>query len=221
MLWRKGDRIRKSLLLHQQPAYQVPQALARHNPGEFPSANVRTAPTPSEPNTPIAEPGFIVANAPTTIIPQVPEESEEPDRHPDQASMLPDENAVGQQNRVEDSEDKRSQEEVMSSSSLESTEVSKTQETEKEAEKTEAPKPSEQKQPVEVSEPEKKVEIIEEKMTNLNTKEEVVDEDHRPQPPDDDSVPPVDDNVPDDSGEDEMPDSTTPAIVDNDEDDDL
>ena len=36
--------------------------MARHTAGDFPSTNIRTAPTPSEPNTPIAE-GFSVANA--------------------------------------------------------------------------------------------------------------------------------------------------------------
>ena len=63
-LWRKGDRVRKSLLLHQQHSNypQIPHAMARHNPGDYPSANVRTAPTPSEPNTPIAEPGCTVPN---------------------------------------------------------------------------------------------------------------------------------------------------------------
>lgn len=83
-LWRKGDpRTRKG---QQMPpsgfpvsAYQVPHAMARHNPGEFPSANVRTAPTPSEPNTPIAEPGFTVSNT----FPQ-----QQPHQHP---SPLPEE----------------------------------------------------------------------------------------------------------------------------------
>jgi hypothetical protein len=65
-LWRKGDRVRKGLNLHNTPnAYQVPHAMARHNPGDYPSANVRTAPTPSEPNTPIAEPG-------TNYVPSLP-----------------------------------------------------------------------------------------------------------------------------------------------------
>ena len=65
-------------------SYQVPHAMARHNPGEFPSANVRTAPTPSEPNTPIAEPGFTVPNTfPQQQQPQHPpplpeEDGEEP-----------------------------------------------------------------------------------------------------------------------------------------------
>merc|ERR550534_2302665 len=53
--------------------------MARHNPGEFPSANVRTAPTPSEPNTPIAELGFTVSNT----FPQ-----QQPHQHP---SPLPEE----------------------------------------------------------------------------------------------------------------------------------
>merc|ERR1712083_167977 len=87
-LWRKGDpRNRKG---QQMPpsglpvsAYQVPHAMARHNPGDYPSANVRTAPTPSEPNTPIAEPGFTVPNTFAQQQPQYPpplqeEEGEEP-----------------------------------------------------------------------------------------------------------------------------------------------
>merc|ERR1712166_574744 len=88
-LWRKGDpRTRKGQQMPPSglpvPAYQVPHAMARHNPGEFPSANVRTAPTPSEPNTPIAEPGFTVSNTfPQQQPPQHPsplpeEEGEEP-----------------------------------------------------------------------------------------------------------------------------------------------
>merc|ERR1712166_1013746 len=83
-LWRKGDpRTRKGQQMPPSglpvPAYQVPHAMARHNPGEFPSANVRTAPTPSEPNTPIAEPGFTVSNT----FPQ-----QQPHQHP---SPLPEE----------------------------------------------------------------------------------------------------------------------------------
>ena len=63
----------------EKNTFQVPHAMARHNPGEFPSANVRTAPTPSEPNTPIAEPGFTVSNT----FPQ-----QQPHQHP---SPLPEE----------------------------------------------------------------------------------------------------------------------------------
>jgi len=51
-LWRKSDRPRK--LMHggypqgvMHGAYQVPHALARHNPGDRPTHNVRTAPTPT------------------------------------------------------------------------------------------------------------------------------------------------------------------------------
>jgi len=85
-LWRKGDpRNRKGQQMPPTslPGYQVPHAMARHNPGEFPSANVRTAPTPSEPNTPIAEPGFSVPNTFAQQQPQYPpslpeEEGEEP-----------------------------------------------------------------------------------------------------------------------------------------------
>lgn len=52
-LWRKGERVRKGVSASNS-VYQVPHAMARHNPGEQPSQNVRTAPTPSEPNTPIS-----------------------------------------------------------------------------------------------------------------------------------------------------------------------
>lgn len=49
-LWRKSDRPRK-LMPGGYPAihggYQVPHALARHNPGDRPTHNVRTAPTPT------------------------------------------------------------------------------------------------------------------------------------------------------------------------------
>jgi len=50
-LWRKSDRPRKLMpggypgAMHG--AYQVPHALARHNPGDRPTHNVRTAPTPT------------------------------------------------------------------------------------------------------------------------------------------------------------------------------
>lgn len=64
-LWRKSDRPRKVVMGYgphggqmvvgpggqMVPGYvhQVPHAMARHNPGEFPSQNIRTAPTPSGP----------------------------------------------------------------------------------------------------------------------------------------------------------------------------
>lgn len=82
-LWRKGDRVRKSLLLHQQQGnpyhHQIPHAMARHNPGDYPSANVRTAPTPSEPNTPIAEPGSNYVPGIPSPHPPLPEEPLEQD----------------------------------------------------------------------------------------------------------------------------------------------
>jgi len=65
-LWRKSDRPRKVVMGYgphggqmvvgpggqMVPGYvhQVPHAMARHNPGEFPSQNIRTAPTPSGPD---------------------------------------------------------------------------------------------------------------------------------------------------------------------------
>lgn len=58
-LWRKGDLQRKSL---GQSAsvyginYPAQHAMARHVAGDVPSQNVRTAPTPSEPNTPVLPP---------------------------------------------------------------------------------------------------------------------------------------------------------------------
>jgi len=81
-LWRKGDRVRKSLLLHGQQGnpyghHQIPHAMARHNPGDYPSANVRTAPTPSEPNTPIAEPGTNYVPGIPSPQPPLPEEPNE------------------------------------------------------------------------------------------------------------------------------------------------
>ena len=45
------------MLNQGHPGYhQIPHAMARHTGGDMPSANVRTAPTPSEPNTPVAMP---------------------------------------------------------------------------------------------------------------------------------------------------------------------
>ena len=57
--------------------------MARHNPGDYPSANVRTAPTPSEPNTPIAEPGNNYVPGMPSPQPPLPEEPEV-DRQPPQ-----------------------------------------------------------------------------------------------------------------------------------------
>jgi len=55
-LWRKGERMRKGhggQMSAANSMYQMPHALARHEGGgNVPSANIRTAPTPSEPNTP-------------------------------------------------------------------------------------------------------------------------------------------------------------------------
>ncbi len=54
-LWRKGERLRKphGQMSAANSVYQIPQAMARHEGGDMPSANIRTAPTPSEPNTPM------------------------------------------------------------------------------------------------------------------------------------------------------------------------
>merc|ERR1712088_120826 len=83
-LWRKGDpRNRKGQQMPPSglpvPGYQVPHAMARHNPGDYPSANVRTAPTPSEPNTPIAEPGSNYVPGIPSPHPPLPEEPLEQD----------------------------------------------------------------------------------------------------------------------------------------------
>ena len=57
-LWRKGERTRKGIggpMSAANSVYQIPHAMARHEGGgDVPSANIRTAPTPSEPNTPAA-----------------------------------------------------------------------------------------------------------------------------------------------------------------------
>jgi len=71
-LWRKSDRPRK--LMHggsnypagmMHGAYQVPHALARHNPGDRPTHNVRTAPTPTT-----EEPSFIAQSSQVDQDPQ-------------------------------------------------------------------------------------------------------------------------------------------------------
>lgn len=57
-LWRKGERMRKGhggQMSAANSVYQIPHAMARHEGGgDVPSSNIRTAPTPSEPNTPAA-----------------------------------------------------------------------------------------------------------------------------------------------------------------------
>lgn len=42
----------------------MPHAMARHNPGDMPSAHARTAPTPSEPNTPVMSGVAVAAPVP-------------------------------------------------------------------------------------------------------------------------------------------------------------
>ena len=68
-LWRKGERVRKghSQMSAANSMYQMPHAMARHEGGgDLPSANIRTAPTPSEPNTPaaLAAAGDVASAAP-------------------------------------------------------------------------------------------------------------------------------------------------------------
>ncbi len=53
-LWRKAERPRKPYSLGGGSGpLPLQHAMARHMGGEFPSQNIRTAPTPSNPNTPI------------------------------------------------------------------------------------------------------------------------------------------------------------------------
>ena len=54
-LWRKAERPRKPYSLGGGggPPLPLHHAMARHQGGDFPSQNIRTAPTPSNPNTPI------------------------------------------------------------------------------------------------------------------------------------------------------------------------
>lgn len=56
-LWRKGERMRRAPV--QVGAHQIPHAMARHIPANQP---VRTAPTPSDPTTPV-DPSFASAAA--------------------------------------------------------------------------------------------------------------------------------------------------------------
>ena len=219
-LWRKGDRIRKGLHLHQQPGvYQVPHAMARHNPGEFPSANIRTAPTPSEPNTPIAEPGgfSVVAN---NIPQQVPEE--------DSSKLLPEEKEVKETEKEfkdveapsKDVKEPEEKEEILATKKVEPAELlpdeskkveiestkvendSKTVENESKTVENESKtvendsKKDESEKPV-VS---NNHDDLPEKMSNLNTND-------RPEPPEDDTV--LDDDVEDEDSE------ANNAIVDN------
>ena len=53
-LWRKAERPRKPYSLGGGSGpLPLQHAMARHMGGEYPSQNIRTAPTPSNPNTPI------------------------------------------------------------------------------------------------------------------------------------------------------------------------
>ena len=77
--------------------------MARHNPGDYPSANVRTAPTPSEPNTPIAEPGVnYIPNSGIVPPPTLPEEESEPQPPQPQANSQcePEQQTNHRENRI-------------------------------------------------------------------------------------------------------------------------
>ena len=57
-LWRKAERPRKPYSLGSGPQ-PLQHAMARHIGGEYPSQHIRTAPTPSNPNTPtVGDPAY-------------------------------------------------------------------------------------------------------------------------------------------------------------------
>jgi len=213
-LWRKGDRVRKSLLLNQQHNYhQIPHAMARHNPGDYPSANVRTAPTPSEPNTPIAENVNYIPNTGIVPPPTLPEEESEPQVNPQLEQTNHQENRIPSTN---DNSNEKSEETVKE----EHSDPKLIQNSKPLVEDTPSQEVVTKKEPPEaVLEPrppqEKQKEIIEDKMSKLNTNDNNSDSDQedRPLPPEDDSVPDMPDEV-----EDDNTDEAAPAVVDLDED---
>jgi len=75
-LWRKCDRVRKSLPLGVQQGQQyMPQAMARHGAPDASTSGIRTAPTPgTEPSTPIATPATVTVEVPSTSTPDMMEE---------------------------------------------------------------------------------------------------------------------------------------------------
>jgi len=273
-LWRKGDpRNRKGQQMPPSglpvPGYQVPHAMARHNPGDYPSANVRTAPTPSEPNTPIAEPGFTVPNTFPQQQPQYPpplpeEEGEEPpvpqtkNTQPPQIKevlkeQLPEEVPTREAKKIEPAASFPSTSVVpektatpvaesnqATPSTVETLGVAtppqlsrQIEEEEKSNHKTEnrIGDPKTETIVEQTDKNDSKTQEIEEKMSNLNTKNETsasaatpseknmgvatdIDIEDRPQPPEFDTVPDVDDLESDDEHE------NATAIVDNDYEDD-
>ena len=187
--------------------------MARHNPGDYPSANVRTAPTPSEPNTPIAEPGVnYIPNSGVVPPPTLPEEEGEPQvdpqaqptltNHQDNHIPTTNENSV-QEDQVEDKVEEPVSKVIHNSkpSSDESNEVLTNKEP---PEAVLEPRPPQQQ----------KEQTLEDKMSKLNTNNgPKPDEDDRPLPPEDDSVPDMPDDVEADS-------EVAAAVVDLDEDED-
>ena len=216
-LWRKGDRVRKSLLLHQQQNYpQIPHAMARHNPGDYPSANVRTAPTPSEPNTPIAEPGVnYIPNAGVVPPPTLPEEDSE---QPQEVATNHQEKEITTNNTA------TTQNETKTEDKVEEEQPKKVQNSlpAEEAPKVDEVVTSKKEPPEAVLEPRPPIqpkETLEDKMSNLNTKNDTINDDDdndRLGPPEDDSVPDMPDEVEDlDDG-----DAAAPVVdLDDDEDD--
>ena len=77
-LWRKGERARKAypqgVQAGAQYVHQLPAAMARHVAGDTPSQNIRTAPTPSEPNTPVVD-------GPVTVQGQIQPGQQQPHFH--------------------------------------------------------------------------------------------------------------------------------------------
>lgn len=220
-LWRKGERVRKSLLLQQPAGYQIPHAMARHNPGDYPTANVRTAPTPSEPNTPVSDhhpnlvpplPGSNLYNHAEGTIPEEEESSSGPSservlepRPEPKSETVPKTDSEGMNSNVADEKSpldsngdekpvEKPLESVLEEESREESDVGESAVAKSESE-------SVQKNENDVS-----------KSSQPEVEEEEEEED-RPLPPDDDSVPDLDDSLIQPAA------ARTDAVVDNDEDD--
>ena len=95
-LWRKGERVRKPHQMSSAGAnavYQIPHAMARHEAGDHPTQNIRTAPTPSEPNTPVVDPALHstvpIPGPQKTVLPAAVPEAEPEQSEPVKVDLPP------------------------------------------------------------------------------------------------------------------------------------
>ena len=210
-LWRKSDRPRKIIGYPHQgyhyPQHQIPHAMARHNPGDFPSQNVRTAPTPSgdDPMSPndyqhaASQQPPIPGPSGSRIIPEEPHSQveeiieEEEDEGERVASPLPQDSIPktaeptnGQVTKVEEAdtepiavkEERKEEEEAVTKPQV-------TNDQKKEEEGETSP---------DVTSKLKELKVTPESKIRASSDED--DDDDRPKPPEDDSVPDdMDDSV--------------------------